>query len=45
MYEKSAVFSTRGIPKAIIAGEVDDSSPVPAKIIQARIGYTLKDSR
>ena len=45
VYEKSAVFSTRGIPKAIIAGEVDDSSPVPAKIIQARIGYTLKDSR
>lgn len=43
IYDKSALFSSRGVPKAIRAGEVDETSAVPAQIVQARIGYTLKE--
>ncbi len=45
VYDKAAIFSTRGIPKAIRAGEVDETSSVPAQIVQARIGYILKEKQ
>jgi cytochrome c5 len=43
IYDKDKIFSTRGIPKAIRAGEADDGTAVPAQVTEARIGYLLKD--
>ena len=43
IFEKDALFSSRGIPKAIRAAELETSAVIPAQIIQARIGYLLKE--
>ncbi len=43
VFDKSKVFSARGIPKAIRVGEADAADAVPAQITEARIGYQLKD--
>lgn len=43
IYDKAQIFSSRGIPKAIRAGEVEDGTAVPAQVTEARIGYFLKD--
>lgn len=43
LFEKGDVYSARGIPKAIRVTEIVDLTGAPAKIVQARIGYFLKD--
>ncbi len=43
LFEKDDVYSSRGIPKAIKITEIVDLTGAPAKIVQARIGYLLKD--
>lgn len=53
VYQKEALYSSRGIPKAIKAAESTDTSyspstavnnyDVPAEVIQATISYLLKD--
>ncbi len=43
LFEKDDVYSARGIPKAIKITEIVDVTGAPAKIVQARIGYLLKD--
>jgi hypothetical protein len=43
VYEKDEVFSSRGIPKAIRVTEIVNETGSTAKVVQARIGYTLKD--
>ncbi len=40
IYDKDKIFSSRGIPKAIRAGEADDGTAVPAQVTEARIGYS-----
>ncbi|MEM1441162.1 MAG: DUF4384 domain-containing protein [Verrucomicrobiota bacterium] len=42
-FNKEDVYSTRGIPKAIKVTEIVDLTGAPAQIVQARIGYFLKD--
>ncbi|MDF2375550.1 MAG: hypothetical protein P1U81_04875 [Verrucomicrobiales bacterium] len=43
LFQKDDVYSARGIPKAIKVTEIVDVTGAPAKIVQARIGYFLKD--
>ena len=43
VYDKEAIFSSRGIPKAIRTSELAGDATVPARIVQARIGYLLKE--
>ncbi|MDF1860299.1 MAG: hypothetical protein P1U87_08790 [Verrucomicrobiales bacterium] len=43
VYEKDQVFSSRGIPKAIRVTEIVSETGSTAKVVQARIGYILKD--
>jgi len=43
LYEKDAIFSSRGIPKAVRANEGGDGTAIPAQVTEARIGYLLKD--
>ena len=43
VYDKNQVYSTRGIPKAIRVTEIVESTGSTAKVIQARIGYFLKE--
>lgn len=43
VYAKNSVYSTRGIPKAIKVAEIVETTGSTAKLIQAKIGYLLKD--
>lgn len=43
LFDKDDVYSSRGIPKAIRVTEIVDQTGAPAKVVQARIGYLLKD--
>ncbi len=43
LFDKDDVYSTRGIPKAVKVTEIVEQTGATAKIVQARIGYLLKD--
>lgn len=43
LFKKEDVYSARGIPKAIKVTEITEKTGAPAEVVQARIGYLLKD--
>lgn len=43
LYDKQALLSSRGIPKAIRATDTGIDSAVPAQLTEARIGYFLRE--
>ena len=43
LFKKDDVYSERGIPKSINVTEIVDLTGAPAQVVQARIGYFLKD--
>ncbi len=43
VYQRSAIFSSRGVPKAVVAEEAAADSVIPSPVTEARIGYVLKE--
>lgn len=43
VYDKGTIFSSRGIPKAVVAEEATTGSVIPSPVTEARIGYLLKE--